>query len=45
MASATAKVFGIASLDSIVRALGEYFRGRLLDVNVEAARIAWGEVA
>jgi len=45
MASAAARVFNIASLDSIVGALGEYFRGKLLEVNVEAAKIAWGEVA
>ncbi len=44
MASAMARVFGIASLESIARALGDYFRGRLLEVNVEAARIAWSEV-
>jgi len=44
MASAMARVFGIASLEGIVRALGDYFRGRLLEVNVEAARIAWSEV-
>jgi pyruvate ferredoxin oxidoreductase gamma subunit len=45
MASAAARVFGIASLDSVVRALGDYFRGKLLDVNIEAAKIAWSEVA
>jgi pyruvate ferredoxin oxidoreductase gamma subunit len=45
MASAAARVFNIASLDSIVGALGEYFRGKLLEVNVGAAKIAWGEVA
>ena len=45
MASAAARVFGIASLDSVIRALGDYFVGRLLDVNIEAARIAWSEVA
>jgi Pyruvate/2-oxoacid:ferredoxin oxidoreductase gamma subunit len=38
MASAAARVFNIASLDSIVGALGEYFRGKLLEVNVEAAK-------
>ncbi len=45
MAAAAARVFNVASLDSIIRALSEYFRGKLLEVNIEAARIAWGGVA
>ncbi len=44
MASAMARVFGIAGLESIVRALGEYFRGKLLEANTEAVRIAWDSV-
>lgn len=44
MASAMARVFGIASLNSILEALADYFRGRLLEVNMEAVRMAWSEV-
>lgn len=44
MASAMARVFEIASLDSVLKALEEYFKGKLLEVNREAARIAWNEV-
>ena len=41
MASAMAKIFGIASIENVVKAIGEYFSGELLDKNVSAARDAW----
>jgi len=44
MASAMAKVFNIASLDNIIEAMGEYFRGKLLELNIEAAKLAWSSV-
>ncbi len=45
MSSAMAKVFRIASLESVVNALSEYFKGELLKANVEAARLAWNSVS
>lgn len=44
MASAMAKVFEIASLNSLVEALKDFFRGRLLEANVEAVKLAWDSV-
>ncbi len=44
MAAAMARVFNIASLDSLLKAMEEYFHGRLLEVNREAARLAWDSV-
>ena len=44
MAGAMAKVFDFP-LDSLLKAIGETFSGKLLEVNSEAARIAYGEVA
>lgn len=44
MAAAMARVFNISSLDSLLRAMEEYFHGRLLEVNREAARLAWDSV-
>ncbi len=45
MAGAMARVFGISSLDSLLKAMEEYFRGRLLELNQEAARRAWNQVS
>lgn len=44
MASAMARVFDIASLDSVKRAMADYFRGRMLEANVRAAEVAWESV-
>ncbi len=44
MAAAMAKVFEIASLDSVLKAMEEYFKGKLLEINKEAARLAWDSV-
>ena len=44
MAAAMARVFNIASLESLQKAMEEYFRGKLLEVNREAARLAWDSV-
>ena len=44
MSAAMAKVFGISSLDSLLKAMEEYFSGKLLELNQEAARRAWNEV-
>ncbi len=45
MAGAMAKVFGISSLDSLLKAMEDYFRGKLLELNQEAARRAWNLVS
>ena len=44
MAAAMAKVFGISSLSSLKKAIGEYFSGKLLELNERAAEIAWDMV-
>jgi len=44
MSAAMAKVFGISSLDSLLKAMEEYFSGKLLELNQEAARRAWNGV-
>jgi len=44
MAAAMAKVFEIASLDSILEAMKNFFHGKLLEANLEAARRAWDRV-
>lgn len=45
MASAMAKVFDIASIDNIVKAIEEYFRGEIAIKNISAAIEAWDMVA
>jgi len=45
MAAAMARVFNISSLDSLLKAMEEYFHGRLLKVNQEAAQKAWNIVS
>lgn len=44
MASAMAKVFEIASLSSVMEALKDFFKGKLLEVNTEAVKLAWEAV-
>ena len=44
MASAMAKVFDIASLENVKKAMKEYFKGEILDKNIKAAELAWEEV-
>lgn len=44
MAAAMAKVFRITSLDSVLKAMEDYFTGKLLEVNRKAAIQAWQEV-
>lgn len=44
MASAMARVFDIASLDNVVKAIEDFFHGELGERNVSAAREAWNKV-
>jgi len=44
MAAAMAKVFNISTFDSLSKALEDFFHGRLLEVNKEAAKRAWSSV-
>lgn len=44
MVGAMAKALGIASLDSVLKALETQFSGRILEVNKEAAKIAYNSV-
>jgi len=44
MAGAMAKMLGLP-LDSLLKALSETFSGKLLEVNSEAAKLAYEEVA
>ena len=44
MASAMAKVFEIASLENVVKAIQEFFHGELAEKNISAAQEAWNKV-
>ena len=44
MAAAMAKTFNIASLESVKKAMGDYFRGKTLEANLAAAELAWESV-
>ncbi len=44
MASAMARVFEIASLESVLKAIEEFFHGELAEKNISAAQEAWNKV-